>query len=653
MDELLDQFIVEGRDLVAQAQRALADLGRDARSRAAVDQLFRAVHTLKGSVALFDMQDAERLLHEAETHLDEARKRQFDLSADILEAMVEIIDQTDRWIDDMERHGALGADAGSRTATLTDRLKADQRALIVDSDLHAGPSAGERPSWLADMLERPRFRHLAANASGTAFRYMPDADCFFRGEDPLAFAAAIPDLKALAIVPSEGSWPDLEKVDPFRCASIIEGISSAGPAAVRAAFRLVPDQVLVASLGEDRVEAPAMPIMAADGDRAAATLRVEAATLDRLARESGELGIAIRAIQPLLDRAEKLDLDLSRDLRTARDELNRVAANIGQAVAKARLVSLESALRRLPRLSREAASTAGKQVRFVMEGETTKADKNVADLLFEPLLHLVRNAIDHGIEAPAERLDAGKPVEGRVELRIETDGDRLCITLSDDGRGIDADRIREAAIARELVEPGAARALGPEEVYRLLFLPGFSTAGKVTSLSGRGVGLDAVQSVVERLRGTIRIESLLGQGSKFVIQMPLHAITARLMVVSAGGERFGIRLDQVVETARIPVEEIREVGQGLVCVLRDRTVPVFDLGQLLGLEANTDAFARLVLINVQNSLTALRVARFEERFDAALQTSSGLLARLPAVEATTRLADGDVLIVLNLAELLA
>jgi two-component system, chemotaxis family, sensor kinase CheA len=646
MDELLEQFLIEGRDLIAQAHGDLHVLDGSCDDRAALDSLFRTIHTLKGSVALFDMAPAEKLLHAAETTLDRVRRGAAKPGTQILGVLLGVVDQIDRWIDAMESSGALPSTA-------------PRAAEKLFNDLGQGPASAETeeepgtaPAWIAPLLARPEFAGIAQDQIATVFRYTPDRDCFFRGEDPLATIVAVPELLGVAVLPN-GEWPALDTIEPFHCFSRFEGVSAAGLEAVRAAFRLVPDQIELATV--HKIEAsPAAFANDADASIAAVTttLRVDAAKLDQLIDRSGELGVAARTLTPLIARARTLDPALADDLRNAQAEIDRATNNIQQAVAQVRLVSLEPVLRRLPRLARDAAASLGKNIRFELTGETTEVDKQVADGLFEPLLHLVRNAVDHGIEPEAARKAAGKPSEGCVILSVRIDGENVRATLSDDGGGIDPQKIRDAALAKGLIDEGRAAAIDDAQAVDLIFLPGFSTASEVTEVSGRGVGMDAVRNTIERLNGTITIDSRLGQGTVVHVRLPVNAITARLLIVTAGDERVGVRLDQIVETVRIESAAIQPVGHGNACVLRDRTVPVLDLGERLGLASATGTHARLLITDGGEGRVALRVGGFGERVDAMVRGNSGLLARLPAIAGTTMLGGGEVLLVLDLPELI-
>ncbi|WP_333572956.1 chemotaxis protein CheA [Sphingomonas sp.] len=637
MDELLEHFLVEGRDLVVEASAAFDLLAQDSGNRAALDGAFRAIHTLKGSVALFPMAAAERTLHAAEDVLERARKGSAALDAAATAGLVACLDAVDRWIDQMEQRGALDAEADRIAGDLIARLSGMAVAPI------AAEASEDVPNWARRLAE-------GADTPMVAFRFTPDPDCFFRGVDPLAIVATIPDLVTLAINPAEGDWPALDLLEPFRCISILEGTSSAAPEAVRAAFRTVPDQIElhridVASETQATGEASETP--------GGATLRVDAARIDALVDGIGELLVAVNALAPLAARAEQVDGALAAALRVAQAHIERSVAALQGGVAAVRLVPLAPALRRLPRMAREIAAALGKSIAFSVTGDGLEVDKQIAEGLFEPLLHLLRNALDHGIEDPATRQASGKPAEGRVTLSAARDGDAVLIELADDGSGIDPARIREVAVARGLLEADAAAQLPDAATLRLIFAPGFSTAAAVTEVSGRGVGMDAVQAAVEKLRGTIAVDSVPGRGTRFRLRFPANALTTRLLVVDVAGERYGVALDQVVETARVDAAALSPIGEGTVCVLRGRTVPVLSLARLLGADEVPASTAKLLVTNAGGERVALRVDGFAERIDAVVRPPSGLLAGVQGVGGATLLGDGRVLLVLDLPALAA
>ncbi len=367
----------------------------------------------------------------------------------------------------------------------------------------------------------------------------------------------------------------------------------------------------------------------------------------------GELAVASNAFLAIAEQADPVDPALALAIRAAQADLDRAIGVVHRSVSAVRLVPLGPALARLPRLVREIAAELGKGIEFAISGDRIEVDKQIADGLFEPLLHLVRNAIDHGIEAPADRAAGGKPADGRVSLQIAREGEDIVVLLADDGAGIDPARIRATAVARGLIDHDAAAALTDAAALALIFAPGFSTAATVTDVSGRGVGMDAVQAAVDRMRGRIEIDSRIGEGTRFVLRLPANALTTRLLVIEVAGDRYAVPFDQIAETTRIGRDRLMPLGSGTACILRERTVPVLSLAELLGgAEAGSDP-ARLLVTRVGGEPVALRVDGFSDRIDAMVRAPTGLLAGVPSIAGTTLLGDGGVLIVLNLPELVA
>ncbi len=639
MDELLSQFLIEARELIAQASDDLAALGRASEDRARIDSAFRAIHTLKGSVAIFDMAAAGRGLHAAEDMLERARAGTHRLGASDLAVLIAVIDQTDRWVDAMEQDGALAPGADAEADALLARLGIG----IVSKASH---EKGTTPAWVDALLACHAGTADAATGDLVAFRYSPDSECFFRGDDPMGIVAGVPALAALSVVPN-GPWPALDELDPFQCIVTIEGLSTAALDEVRLAFRFVADQVAFSVIPAAR---------AAESGRqssAAKTLRIDAVRIDGLAEGVGELIVANNALAHVAAQVDRVDPRLGAQVRAAHASLERAVGDMRRAVTAVRMVSLGPSLRRLPRVVREIADTLGKTVQLEITGETTEVDKGIADELFEPLLHLVRNALDHGIERAEVRRAAGKAETGTLRLSIRRDGDTVVVTLADDGAGIDAARIREAAVDRGLLDREAADALDEAQALRLIFAPGFSTTAIVSAVSGRGVGMDAVQATVERFGGRVEVGSVLGEGTSIRLRLPLNAIMTRLLIVHAGGERYGVPLDRIVETASMPSERIMAVGAGRACVFRERTLPILSLATLLGSDASPSSLTKLLVTETAAEPVGVIVDDFGERIDGLVRPKSGLMTAVSGVAGTTMLGDGGVLLVLDLAELVA
>jgi two-component system chemotaxis sensor kinase CheA len=649
MDELFEQFLIEGRELISLASDDLLALERDPAAPGRLESAFRAVHTLKGSVAIFDLAPMGAALHAAEDLLGAVRAATAAMDVTVALALLACLDQCDRWMDSIEEQGSLPIEASKEAIRIANSL-AGLSGAVAPSD--AG--VGEASSAWAEALAESEAEVLAAartrGASLVAIRYVPRDDCFFAGDDPLAIAASIPELMTLRIVPRQ-PWPALDAFDPYRCNLLIEAVSQAAIGDIRALFRFLPDQVEMVALpgsegsrGEERT-----------GDSGQRTLRVEAAQIDRLLDLVAELVVAKNGMTHLAAEAERgiSPTALASAIRAGSAATERLIVDMHRAVMDVRMVALDRIFRRLGRLVREIEDRLDRELDFVVEGEATRVDKAIADALFEPLLHVIRNAIDHGIEPPAGRSECGKPARGRLALSARSLGDQILIEVADDGRGIDAARMREVAVARGLIEPEAAAALDEEAAMRLVFAPGFSTAETVTEVSGRGVGMDAVRAAVERLGGRVGLISRPGAGTKVSLHLPATAALTSVLVIETAGERFAVPFDAIAETARIRRDAVRPVGLGRAFVLRDRTLPLLDLAALLGLPpAAPPGDVKILVIDGGRGRVGIEVDSFSERLDVILRPMTGLLANIPGISGTSLFGDGSVLLILDLPEVI-
>lgn len=387
------------------------------------------------------------------------------------------------------------------------------------------------------------------------------------------------------------------------------------------------------------------------------SLRVDVERIDALVRLAGELQVSKNAFSHLSTLAQegRNIVALAEGLKEQQGILERLVADLQRSVVAIRVLPLRHVFQRFPRLVREIGQSTGKQVRLVVEGEDTEADKTVVETLFEPLLHVLRNAVDHGVEVPAERRRLGKSETAVIRLAAARRGENVEIEITDDGHGVDLARVREAVLAQGLRDPQTLTAMSDDEVIQLIFAPGFSTTATVTEISGRGVGMDAVRVAVERLGGQVTVQSRPERGTSIRFMLPFSVMMTRVMTVLAGGQAFGIPLDAVLETVRIPREAIARIGAAHAFVLRDRTIPLFHLGGTLqGTDpARAEGEATVVVVSAAGQPAGLEVDRVGERMDVMLKPMEGLLSGAFAAAGTTLLGDGRVLIVLDVEELLA
>jgi two-component system chemotaxis sensor kinase CheA len=638
VDELLQQFVAEALELTQQAAEDLLALDREPGSRPHIESAFRAFHTLKGSVGLFDLAPMHDALHAAEDILGAAHSGAAELDTSRIDPLLETIEWTERCVRQLAGAGTLDPSEASRAAELMRRLTGEGGVAVEPS-----PGAARAiPPWAASLFE------LNSAPEAVALRYEPLADSFFNGDDPLTLMSQLPGIVAANISVRE-SWPSAATFDPFRSNLIFEALSLAPRDEIEAPFRLLPDQVSIVSRPGERRPSATVSVNAV-----ARTVRVEVERIDRLVDSVGELFTAKNAMGSLVEQAKQLSGGggLARSIADAQQEFDRLAGQLQRAATGVRMVPLGETFRRLPRLLREVAAQLGKAVDLTIEGSDIEADKAIVDGLYDPLLHMIRNAVDHGIESAQARQAAGKPPRGSIRVRAWQLGYRIELEVSDDGAGVDLDRVRAAAVARGLIEQAQADVLDDEGVHELLFRSGFSTASGVTDISGRGVGMDSVRAAVQRLGGRVGMTSERGRGTTISISLPTSFAMTRVMIVDAAGDRYGVPMDVVSETAKVPAAAISPIRAGEAFILRDRTVPLVRLAGLLGLPETRRDDELVLVANLAGGSVGLVIDAIGERFETMLRPPSGLMKTVPGIAGTTVLGDGRVVMVLDLEALI-
>ncbi len=651
MDELIEQFAIEARELVQQASDDLMALEADSNNREHLESAFRAIHTLKGSVGLFDLGPMQNVLHHAEDLLSQARAGTIAVDATLIDPLLSVVEWVDDSIDAIVSTGHL-SDAQDKQAS---RLLGLLTSEMTERET-VEPSRPSRalPDWALSLAE-----HLPSSdghASAIAIRYEPHPECFFSGDDPLATVSRLPDLRHLSLSLKEPP-PSPEEYDPFRCSLVIEAISGGPLSTLEAAFRLIPDQVTLVELPRSDDQQTSAATDAPPGHLAdrQTTMRVDPARIDKLIEIAGELITAKNGLVPLVEEARRQgDGGLAARIGSSHEEIEGLVASLYGAVTKARMIPLEQTFRRFPRLVRETSTKLGKALDLVIEGETVEADREIVENLFEPLLHLIRNGLDHGIEPEGERLQSSKPARGRILLRARQRGDKIEIDVTDDGRGMDPERIRNTAVDRGLLTATRAAALADGDALQLVFAPGFSTTSAVSDISGRGVGLDVVQRSVQRLGGTLDMQSVPGSGTSFTLRLPISFSMTQLMVVEVGGERYGIPISDILETQKLPAQAVQSIRTSRAFILRDRTIPLLDLTEMLQIprENATSSDLKVLVVRAGEDRVGVVVDAIAERAETLTRPLSGLLQGVTGIAGTTLLGDGRVLLVLDLEELI-
>lgn len=612
MNEFLEQFIVEGRELLEQATSDLLELEQNSANRERLDSAFRAFHTLKGAAGIVDFDAMGRALHAAEDALSAVRAGKQAVTADLITRCLTSLDQVSAWLKAIEASGDLpmGAEAAA------DRIV----ALFEGAATAAVPPPAE-------------------TSSVTHAHDLIDAQVLLLetgAETPGRVASAL--TVAANVLAMSGRIHDADR---------LRELARSEPAA-RAA--------LDALAGAKRALTGAAPAEgAADReDTGARAVRVDIGRVDALVKLAGELTTAKNAVGHVLDLAnDGADAQtIAARLQEHHASLDRLVGELQRAVLSVRVLPMRQVLQRFPRVVREMSAELGKPARLLTEGEDTEADKGIVEALFEPLLHVVRNALDHGVEDAAQRAALGKPNVASIGVRARRAGDSVVVEVEDDGSGIDVGRVRALAVERGVASAEAVAAMADDEAVELIFTPGFSTAQAVTAISGRGVGMDAVRTAINALGGQVEIENHPGRGTTVRFLLPFTLMMTRVMTVEAGGQAFGLPFDAVIETIRLRRDEIGEIGAARAFVYRERTIPLIDLAASLGrrqVAAASDAV--VVVADVGGEPSGFEVERVGEALNVMLSPLEGLLAGARGVAGATLLGDGRVLIVLDLYEL--
>jgi two-component system chemotaxis sensor kinase CheA len=387
----------------------------------------------------------------------------------------------------------------------------------------------------------------------------------------------------------------------------------------------------------------------------ARSVRVDAERVDALVSLAGELIVVKNTIAHIAAMAGEGQNPLAPRLSQANLQLERLVGKLKETALNLRVTPLRSVFERIQRLVRELAADLGKPTMLVVEGEDTEADKAIVDLLFEPLLHIIRNAMDHGVEAPTARAVAGKPEIATLRLSARRESGYVLIEVEDDGAGIDTARLRTLAADRNLIDRDALASVSESEALELIFLPGLTTKQEVSDLSGRGVGMDAVRANVERMGGRVSLTSETGRGTRFQLHLPFSLMVTKVITVEVSGQIFGLPLESVVETVRIPRDALHPIGTIEAFAWRSGVVPLLDLADILGRERRraVSPFAFVVVLSLAGQFAAVEVDRLGEEMEVILKPIDGLLTGAAGIAGATILGDGQVLLVLDIRDFLA
>jgi two-component system chemotaxis sensor kinase CheA len=666
-------FREEAAELLTELESTLLSLEEDPDNRELLDSAFRALHTIKGSGAMFGFEAAARFTHHLENAFDLVRKSKITLTSALIDATLAARDHIRTLIEDPKQ-----ADMAEGERLL---------ALVAEQTGDRQVSASEPAST------RVQTAKAAPTTWRVRFRLAPDS--VLSGTNPLLLLDELRSMGTATVIALTEAIPPIEEIDPLRLYVSWDVVLTTNQPknAIEDVFIFVFDEadlkieavdpeterigeILVARgevesgrletamaarerLGQllvkdGAVSSERLQSALAEqkhlrnekaGGPAATSIRVPAERLDDLMDQVGELVIAHARLKQLI--AGSADLQI----RSVTEEIERLSNGLRDTTMGIRMVPIGALFGRFRRLVRDLSLQLGKDVALSMSGEETELDKTMIERLNDPLVHLIRNSLDHGIEQPAERVASGKPRQGRIHLSARHVGTQVLITVSDDGKGLDRDRIRAKAEENELIQPGAK--LSDAELFQLICQPGFSTARTVTSVSGRGVGMDVVKRSIDSLRGSIDISSRPGEGSDFELKLPLTLAIIDGLLVRVGRGRYVIPLSTVEECVELTAEQdLRHTGHNFLSI-RDALVPFIRLREAFQSSEPPDRYQKVVIISAGSRRVGLVVDQVLGDHQTVIKSLSRLHSDVESFSGATILGDGSVALILDIGRLIA
>ena len=600
MEDLLEDFLVEAEELLSGVDNKLVDLERTPEDRGLLNEIFRGFHTIKGGAGFLNAAELVTLCHLTENMFDKLRNGELAITPEIMDIIMDATAGV-RSMFGFLHQKVLPPPAD---ANLIARLKqALEGKPIVSTDAQT-------------QAETDASANVASGKEGSS----PDWEVLYD---------AVTDGQSSARGDAQkGKGGDNKEK------------TGAAVVAVKEPAKPRPAQHPVATVGRK------------DSDRQRETsIRVDTARLDQVLNLSGEIGLTKNRLGALRSEiiSGQYDSETLHAMDIAVSQLDLLVSDLQNAVMKTRMQPIGRLFQKYPRIARDLARGLGKDVELVLDGEETEIDKTMIEDLSDPIIHLIRNAVDHGIELPEERLNNGKPAKAMVQLSARQEGDHILITVADDGRGMDAEKLRSKAVERGLLSEEEANGMDEHQSFNLVFLPGFSMAKQVSDVSGRGVGMDVVRTNIQKLNGTIDIRSRLGKGTSIVIGLPLTLAILPVLLVRLGEQPFAVPLSMVREILPVDVDQIKEVGGRATMVIRGEVLPIMPLAHLLGWELeSTPSYG--VLMQVAEQSFILGIDSFAGREDAVIKSLDDF--RPKGVAGVTILANGQIVLILDMKELL-
>ncbi|GGA27425.1 chemotaxis protein CheA [Dyella nitratireducens] len=629
--ELRDDFLVEAGELVQRLGEQLIELEASPHDRELLNAVFRVFHTVKGGAGFLGIEPMVQLCHCAEELLNDARNGRLVLNSTHMDALLEALDL----LNGMMAALANGDAMSPPPAALLEKLQPAAESAVAAAEpakpvRSADPIEAEFEALLDTLYGQGgapgATKHVSNDINDDEFESLLDT-LHGKGAAPGAAKAAEPEKKEISD-------------DEFE--ALLDNLHGKGSAPGQAAAVAVPSSAPIPVPAPVAAE-PARPAGAAKTSTAENTVRVDTTRLDTLVSRAGELVLLRNRLLSLASRSD------NETLAAMAGDLDRVSDDLQNAVLGMRMQPVGRLFQRFPRIVRDLARQLGKDIELITEGEETDLDRSLVEALADPLIHLLRNAVDHGLEDPAGRERAGKPRKGKVKLSASQRGERIVISVSDDGRGMDPEVLRRKAVEKGVIDATQAARLSEVECYELIFRPGFSTAAQISDISGRGVGMDVVKTRVAELGGTLQVYSRLGHGSTLELTVPLTLAILRVLMVRVGDRLFALPLGNVSEVFELSPQHDHMLDGRRVAAHRGRALVLGDLGDWAAVPG--PGGRHVVVLHVGHMHLGCLVHEVIGREDVMVKPLGPLFEGVPGVAGATVTGDGRLALVLDLAAL--
>ena len=632
MKEIMEDFLIEAFELIEQIDHDLVELEANPEDLELLNRIFRVAHTVKGSSSFLNFDVLTELTHHMEDVLNKARKGELKITPDIMDVVLESVDMMKGLLESIRDNGSDAA-AGIDIKNICVRL--------------TQISEGEAPSAAAE-----------APAAAPALEPVKEPEPVAPAEEA-APEVSDSELSKLSDSEVEAEIERLLKVrkaeDQARRAS--KGIAPKSPEEIAPATSAAPAPAPKPAPSRERDADKKVP--AASSNSAVAqeqTIRVEVKRLDHLMNLIGELVLGKNRLLKIYDDVEERyeGEKFLEELNQVVSSLSLVTTDIQLAVMKTRMLPIAKVFNKFPRMIRDLSRDLGKQIDLEISGEETELDKSIVEEIGDPLVHIIRNSCDHGIEDPETRKAMGKPEKGLVQLKAYNEGNHIVVEIVDDGKGLDADMLKAKSIEKGIITEREADAMSEKEAFGLIFKPGFSTAAKVTNVSGRGVGMDVVKTNIEKLNGIIDIESEVGKGTVMKLKIPLTLAIIQSLLVGTQEEFYAIPLASVLETVRVPIDDIYTIDGKNVLRLRDEVLSLVRLSDVFGVNKVFDGGDQtyVVIIGVAEAKLGIIVDTLVGQEEIVIKSMGDYLQNIPGIAGATIRGDGRVTLIIDVGAMM-